>query len=262
MQLIPPFRARAALLARRLRADTGGLALIEFAISLPVLLTIGLMGLETAHYALANLRISQMAMLAADNAGRVRISIDESDVNDIMTGTRLMGSSLNFSANGRIIISDLEQRTNNNNTTALPTTPDNPNGYRQWVRWQRCAGALRVLSSYGGPTDAQGNPITNIDTPVRNPDNSVKPDFGAVENKSILTGMGPPGNQVQASAGTAVMFVEVVYQYQPIVPINFLGPRTIRYTSAFNVRQRTNYSLTNNGALSGAGLSDCSIYSG
>ena len=43
------------------------------------------------------------------------------------------------------------------------------------------------------------------------------------------------------------MVVEVVYNYQPIIPNSFLTGRQIRYESAFNVRQRTDQSLRNAG---------------
>jgi hypothetical protein len=41
------------------------------------------------------------------------------------------------------------------------------------------------------------------------------------------------------------MVVEVVYDYQPIIPSSFLEGRQIRYESSFNVRQRTNQSIQN-----------------
>ena len=46
---------------------TSGLALTEFAMSVPVLLTLGLFGLETANFAMAHLRVSNIAMMTADN---------------------------------------------------------------------------------------------------------------------------------------------------------------------------------------------------
>ena len=41
------------------------------------------------------------------------------------------------------------------------------------------------------------------------------------------------------------MVVEVVYNYQPIIPNSFLTGRQIRYESAFNVRQRVDQTLRN-----------------
>src|SRR3546814_6934377 len=49
--------------------------------------------------------------------------------------------------------------------------------------------------------------------------------------------MGPVGRGVTASAGTAIMFVEVTYEYQPLLFGDWLGPRTIRSTAAYNIRE-------------------------
>jgi hypothetical protein len=237
----------------RIAHDRRGIALIEFAIITPVMLLLGLGGLELANYVNANLRMSQIAMTVADNAGRVRTSIDEADINELMVGAKKIGAPIGFAANGRIILSDLEQRTNLTGG-AGPVTTINPNGYRQWIRWQRCAGALAVTSSYGLPLNGNGAAVTDISS-------TANDDHGAVETKSMLLGMGPSSNLIAASTDTAVMVAEVVYAYQPIVPINYLGNLTIRRVQAFNVRQRTAYSLRNDGSLGGNARSDCRLFS-
>jgi hypothetical protein len=211
MQLTVPAAAAAACArARRfagaLRDCRSGLAMVEFAVSLPVLLTLMLAGLETANLAMAHLRISNIAMMTADNAARIREGIDEADVIELFTGAKLTGDSLAFAQNGRIVLSSLEP-----NAAA--------NG--QWIRWQRCDGARNFSSQYG--VEGRG------------------------QNDNSLQAVGPVGNQIAAQPGSAVMVVEVSYIYQPIVPSTFLTNREIRYISAFNVRQRTNQVLTNNG---------------
>lgn len=239
---------------RHFARDTRGIALIEFAIITPVMLLLGLGGLELANYVSANLRLSQIAMTVADNAGRVRTTIDEADINELMVGAKKMGSPIGFAANGRIILSDLEQRITTTGTGGIGTiTTINPNGYRQWIRWQRCAGALAVTSTYGRPLNSSGVAVTDIS-------DTTNDDHGAVETKSIIDGMGSSTNMISASAGTAIMVAEVVYVYQPIVPINYLGTLTIRRLQAFNVRQRTAYSLRNDGALTGNSRSDCRLF--
>jgi hypothetical protein len=210
---------RAATLLARLRRDERGIQLVEFAISLPVLLTLGLGGIEVANFAIASIRCSQIAMTVADNAARVRTSIDEADINEVMVGAKLIGQGIKFADNGRIILSSLEQ---------------NEGKTGQWIRWQRCSGKKAVTSSYGVE--------------------------GAGRLDASLPGMGPAGNKIQALPGTAVMFVEVVYDYQPIVANRILGARTMQYTSAFNVRQRTDPTLKNASRLTTAQKSDCSIY--
>lgn len=207
---------------RYLAGDTSGLALMEFALSLPVLLSMGLGGLELAHFAIATERVNQIAMTAADNAARVRSSIDELDVNEVVAGAKFVGSSIDFAKNGRIILSSLEE---------------NAGKTGQWIRWQRCAGAKNINSSYGVQDKGMSD--------------------------SSLLGMGPSGNEISAISGTAVMFVEVFYDYQPIVPMPMLGysNRTMHFTAAFNVRERTDQQLRNVKGLSGTDISSCALYS-
>jgi len=206
---------------KKLADDTSGLALIEFALSLPIVLSMGLGGLELANYAIATERVSQIAMTAADNAARVRTAIDEVDVNEVMAGAKFVGESIDFSKNGRIILSSLEENAAKNG---------------QWIRWQRCAGAKTVNSSFGVQDDGKTD--------------------------SSLQGMGPTGKKIAAVSATAVMFVEVFYDYQPIVPMPMLGysGKTMNFTAAFNVRERTDQVLYNAKNLSGSNLSSCSLY--
>lgn len=212
---------RARRFRAALRRSTSGVAMTEFAISLPVLLTLGLVGLETANYILAHLRISSIAVLTADNASRVRDSIDETDIAELFTGALMAGERISFAEHGRIILSDLE---------VAPS-----NGARQWIRWQRCAGSKTVRSSYGVPLASNGSAIRD-GTEATRPSSDVA---------STMTAMGPAGNQIAAQPGTAVMVAEVIYDYQPIVSNNLLGPMQIKYVSAFNVRQRTDQVLKN-----------------
>ena len=219
--------SRARRFAASLRDCTSGLALTEFAFSLPVLLTLGLCGLETANFAMAHLRVSNVAMLTADNAARLRDSIDEADVIQLFTGAKMSGDNIDFAANGRIVLSSLENE-----------------GGQQWIRWQRCDGALEVDPLYGQPLTEDGDPIED-GTEIFAEDMDDESDDPSSPEESELDGMGPEGNQITAQEGTAVMVVEVSYIYQPIIPNSFLEGREIRYESSFNVRQRTNQEIQN-----------------
>lgn len=251
--MLHPSPRRTRRRSRRLADDRSGVALIEFAFALPLILILGVGGLETANFMSASLRLSQIAMTVADNAGRVRTSIDEADINELMVGAKKIGEPISFAATGRIILSDLEMRTNTTGGATTVTTI-NPNGYRQWIRWQRCAGALNVTSSYGLPLDSNGAAVTDLDS-------TTNTDHGAVETKSLILGMGPAANMIAASAGTAVMVAEVVYIYKPITPIGLFKGWTIRRLQAFNVRQRTDYIVRNDGSLAGSSRSDCRLFS-
>jgi Flp pilus assembly protein TadG len=205
-----------ATLIQRLRRDESAMAFVEFAMSLPVLLGLGLTGLEAANLALAHLRVSNIAVLTADSAARVRDSIDEADIVNIFQGAKQAGASINFTTYGRVILSSLEPNTAGSKGASTG----------QWIRWQRCTGAKNVSSSYG----AEGKGKTD----------------------SSLQGMGPPGNTIASQPGTAVMVVEVNYTYQPLVSNRIFGPKTITYLSAYNVRQRNDQVLHNVGGIAAA----------
>lgn len=226
LTMISPIR-RLASVRRRLSACDSGIAMTEFAMALPVLLTLGLAGMETAWLMLSHLRVSNIAMLTADGASRVRERIDEADVNELLTGALLAGEAIQFKSNGRIILYGVEPNAANT---------------RQWVRWQRCAGDRAATApSYGRPMRANGTLITDgTEMATTNPSNP-----GSAPDASTATAIGPTGNQIAAQSGTAVMLAEVVYDYQPLVSDKLFGKITIRYTSAFNVRQRSDQVLYN-----------------
>ena len=190
-------------LPRGLRRDCSGVALTEFALSLPLLLIAGLGGVETANLAVTTLRVNQVAMQIADNASRIGDTssledrkIYESDINDLLLGSNIQaGESIDLYDHGRVIVSSLE---------VVPGTDD-----QQYIHWQRCKGTKVHPSSYGVQGDGVGR---------------------------SLAGMGPPGEEVMAQRGEAVIFVEVSYDYQPLVPGFFNDSRVIGSTSAYTVR--------------------------
>jgi Flp pilus assembly protein TadG len=137
-------RRAAGLLAStsgRLARDNSANSLIEFAYSLPIFLTLGMYGTELANMAVINMQVSQIAMALADNASRlgqtdnsaVLPSITTPMISSIMQGTMKQGTTVNFQANGRVILSSLEVNASN----------------RQYIHWQRCSGNLARTSAYG-----------------------------------------------------------------------------------------------------------------
>ena len=206
-----------AAFLRRVRQDEQGLAMMEFAFVAPIFATLIFTGLEITNLALAHMRVSQIAMTVADNAGRVTSGIDEANVHEVFSGADLIGEPLDFTNNGRIVLSSLEDN-------------GRPGGRAgQTIRWQRCYGNDPVAPAYGEQGD--GN-----------------------NDRSLRDGLGPAGNRIIASPATAVMFVEVTYQYQPLVGGGFFDPPTIRYESAFNVRGRQNNVISN---TQGLAVLDC-----
>ena len=215
---------------RALWSDSSGVALTEFALSLPLLMTAGLWGIETAHLAVTTLQVNQVAMQIADNASRIGDTssledrrIYESDINDLLLGSNIQaGESINLYNHGRAIISSLE---------VVPGTDG-----QQYIHWQRCKGTKTHPSSYGN----EGDGIT-----------------------STLTGMGPPGEEVMAQRGEAVIFVEVSYDYQPLVPGFFGSDRVISSTSAYTVRDSRDLTeIYQRDASSPDAISGCLTYTG
>lgn len=196
-------RARLPRVFARLSGNKSGIALTEFALSLPLLMGVGLYGTETANVALVNMRVSQAALQIADNASRVgeasqlaQRRIYERDINDLLLGSNIQaGTAIDLYEHGRVIISSLEM---------------NEDG-GQWIHWQRCKGKKRHNSTYGNA----GQGATGDDFP----------------------GMGKAGEELTALEDDAVIFVEVSYDYQPLVDDVFTGgARVVNTTAAFNVR--------------------------
>jgi hypothetical protein len=180
--------------------STRATALMETAFLLPVLLLLGLGGMELTNLAVANMRVGQLASSLADNASRISAEsamplpvVREIDVNELLAITLENGAKLGLEENGRIILSSLE------------VDPDTGN---QWIHWQRCAGEKLFTSSYGTEGTIGGT----------------------------FDGMGDGGEKAIALPDIAIMFVEIAYDYQPLVGEQWIGRRTLRYTASFMVR--------------------------
>jgi hypothetical protein len=208
---------------RRLAGDVSAVSLIEFAMCLPVLLVLSLYVVELANYMLVREQVSQLALQVSDNASRigtqntVQTVIDEQQVNDLFSGANLQGGGINMLKNGRMILSSLE------------VDPTAPNG--QYIHWQRCYGNLAYASHYGVQGTGKGT--------------------------TTLLGVGPPGALVQATATVPVMFVEIGYQYKPIVSAVWVPQQIISEVSALMVRDNRDISGTGINPVAGVTASTC-----
>jgi hypothetical protein len=211
--------ARAGWLMRALGRDRSGVALMEFAYSLPIVLALACYATETANVVNMNQRINQIALSLADNASRVgdmqsdnSSQLREIDVNDALTAARLQGEKWGVTQNGRITLSSLEEH----------------NG-KQYIRWQRCIGLKKGAnydSRYG----------------VAATDSGVQP-WPAAPGKEV-SGMGDPGVIVTAPPDSGVMFVEINYDYQPVVGSAWVpnGLLQLHYNASFVVRDKRTFS--------------------
>lgn len=204
-----------------LRHDSSGLALVEFAVSLPFFLGIAISGVEVANYAATTMQVNQIALHVADNAARMGTNnlvgakrVEEIDINDVFTGARHEGRGLLFDGfhpytdpgtnqtiargNARIFLSSVEPMANPNPTNKFK------------IRWQRCSG----------------------------PGTHYRPLYGTKANGQNRDGIGPPGQQVTAPPNGAIMFAEVHYHFTPMLDLGFsnLVEKDIVATSAMIVR--------------------------
>lgn len=186
----------------RLRRDTSGLALIEFAYSLPLLLGIGMYGTETALYVQTNMKVSQIALAVADNGSRIGENSDlavkqvyEGDINTILAGAAILSSEDNFYEKARVVVSSVEE-----NAAGKP-----------YIHWQRCAGDINYTSPYG----SEGT--------------------GKYDN-ALQDGIGPVNQRARPIPGSAVIFVEVAFDYDAIFGLAPFSNNRIVHTAAMSVR--------------------------
>uniref|UniRef100_UPI001356D351 pilus assembly protein n=1 Tax=Cellulomonas citrea TaxID=1909423 RepID=UPI001356D351 len=153
-------------------------------------------------------RVSEIANTVSDNAGRVSNGMDEANVYEIFAGACVIGNSIDFQPKGRVVLSSLQENGRKGGNKG------------QKIEWQRCWGDKAVGSQYGnegkGKTDG-----------------------------SLPDGMGAAGRQIMSLKGNAVMFVEVSYDYSPLFLNGVIKAHTIRYETAFNVRDSRNRTISN-----------------
>lgn len=213
--------ARLRALARQLRLDTAGVALIEFSLVLPVVILMSLTGAELTHYITTKMRISQLALQLADDAARIgsgsRLAakqINESDINDLFVGADMQSGELDLRENGRVVLSSLEAVANPNTT----------NRFR--IRWQRCYGLKTTYT----------------------------PTYGTAGTTN-MTGMGPAGRQVTAQDDNPTMFIEVYYVYKPLIGLGTRAPSTsFMEFASMAVRDRRDTVGGSNGVYPMAGV--------
>ncbi|MEG3162574.1 TadE/TadG family type IV pilus assembly protein [Sphingomonas sp. LB2R24] len=229
--------------ALRFYRDRAGLALIEFALSAPIVLLVGCYGVELANLAIVHMRVSQIALNLADNASRVGAysnlatqQLREVDVNDILQAARYQGAGISLTANGRITLSSLE-----NVAQSYDTQPV------QRIHWQRCIGAQSGTSFDG---QFKANVATTAGSTATVNDKGYDLPLGISDNGST---------PIMAPGGAGVMYVEINYRTKPLFGAWLAPPRTIHYIASFVVRDRRDYSQMYNPTPTST-PSTCNLY--
>lgn len=187
-----------------LRPDTSAVSAVELALVLPFLMGLALAGTEVVALAILNVKLNQLAITVADNASRAKQAqvngaarFRETDANEVFRAAALQAEDLDIPNRGRVILSSLE-------TNGATPTPG------QTIKWQRCWGKKTWASRYG----PQGTGATG----------------------TAFKGMGYTSTKMTADVGTAIMFVEVAYDYKPFFLGSILSPKLIRKEAALYVR--------------------------
>lgn len=205
-----------------LQRNCSGVALTEFALVLPTLTAIGMYGIEISYMSSVNMQVSQLALTVADNASRleqtnnntVAPTVTEADITSIMQGATKQGANINLQGKGRVIVSSLEKDAGTN---------------KQFIHWQRCKGSLTVASAYGNDSSQNGL------------------------NGPVLNSMGSGTSKITANTGIAVMFVEVIYDYDGIFGTLFVNRTRFKQEAAFIVRDVRDLRASNVSGITGSG---------
>lgn len=232
---------------KRLRDDNSGLALVEFAVSLPVFMSLTIGGFETANYAYVHMRLNQLTIETADGAARMgegeilaSKTIDEAQINDVFAGTIRQGESillggeheyqdpgtgdLVLRGNALIILSSVE-----------PVADFDEDAPKYRIRWQRCIGTA----------------------------DHFEPEYGTVEDADEIDGVGPATRLAVPPSDGALMFVETHYFFRPVILNGFsqLGEQSITKTASMVVRDVRDYTGGDEGVyqIDGVSASSCSF---
>lgn len=234
---------------KRLRDDNSGLALVEFAVSLPVFMSLTIGGFETANYAYVHMRLNQLTIETADGAARMgegeilaSKTIDEAQINDVFAGTIRQGESillggeheyqdpgtgdLVLRGNALIILSSVE-----------PVEDFDEDAPKYRIRWQRCIGTA----------------------------DHFEPEYGTVEDSDEIDGVGPATRLAVPPSDGALMFVETHYFFRPVILNGFsqLGEQSITKTASMVVRDVRDYTGGDEGVyqIDDVSASSCSFAS-
>jgi len=215
---------RCARWLARLWQDRSAVAYLEFAYAFPAVSLMGLYGVEATNLALTNMRISQIALTVADNSSRVgqdsSLSLVQFRESDV--NDSFMAAKLQA---GKLNLTTQGR-------LILSSLQQNEDG-GQWIAWQRCVGLKHYDSTYGEEGDG--------------------------ETGTSFPGMGQPGQELKAPAGNAVMFVEVTYDYEPIVSSTLFGQPRLHYTASFVVRDQRDLTQIYNPSPAAA-VANCNQY--
>lgn len=186
---------------RRLARSKGAVSAVELGLAMPFLMGLTLTGVEVVNLALIHVRLNQLAITVADNASRAK----QTQVNGAPQFREYDVNQVFRAA--ALQGEDLQIPTRGR--VILSSLQVNSSG-GQWIAWQRCWGKNSWTSRYG----PQGTGATG----------------------TAFAGMGYTTTKMTADAGTAIMFVEIAYNYKPFFLGSVIPAKLIRKEAAVYVR--------------------------
>ena len=185
----------------RLGRDISATSVIELGLATPLLMGMALSGTEVVALAITHVKLNQLAITVADNASRAK----QTQVNGAPQFREYDVNQVFRAAALQAEDLDIPNR----GRVILSSLQVNGAG-GQWIAWQRCWGKNTWASRYG----VQGTGATG----------------------TAFKGMGFTATKMAADAGTAIMFVEVDYNYKPFFLGSILSAKLIRKEAALYVR--------------------------
>jgi Flp pilus assembly protein TadG len=194
-------RSKVRQLLAQVRQDKSAVSAVELGLALPLLMSLALTGAEVVSLAITHVKLNQLVITVADNASRAK----QTQVN---AAPQFREYDVNQVFRGAALQAE-ELDMPNRGRIILSSLQVNGSG-GQWIAWQRCWGKNTWASRYG--TQGTGSSGT------------------------AFKGMGYTSTKMTADTGTAIMFVELAYDYKPFFLGSILSAKIIRKEAALYVR--------------------------
>ena len=165
---------------RRFWCDDGGLAAMEFAFALPVLVMILLGCFEAARFVLINQKMARVASQSADLVAQLDV-VTEAEMDDLFVAAESTAEPFPLDTEGKVIVSSVFRPYSPAN--AVPT-----------ITWQRATDEGLLATSHLGP-QGQSSPPMPEGFSLRNGENVIVAEvffqydpvfFGTVFNERVL----------------------------------------------------------------------------
>ncbi|MEE4206042.1 MAG: TadE/TadG family type IV pilus assembly protein [Erythrobacter sp.] len=172
---------RAAIaFARRLGRDTGGLAFIEFAYTLPIFVGFGLVGLEFTNVVLARQKTERVAATVADLVASNQVPPNERQVGDMFAAVPQIARPFPFENGGNVVI-----------TAVVGIYDRDSDQVENKIAWQRCM----FPNSHASEIGSQWTSTNDI---ADGPEVDLANDIDLLQNQMVIVS-------------------EVYYPYEPLI---------------------------------------------